>query len=283
MTTTKLAGLGLLSLGLAASLTACFGGSDKECDTALGDCGDSVEADADADSDADSDTDADPEYFEPYVFGMDFYAGYDGAGMVAYGFGDGNVQDPFAAITVFEEAYFDSGGDTRYTCEETYLITENGVDRLRLDHIYAGCDVSLTHYPGATHSPWRDFDPSIWGDETGVTVFEGATLGVGMGPMSAQWETTVKDAVVSAGLDWEADWAPYLLTYYPGIYDASSGGLVGVESGFGFTYQTDENMDLMYNADDELMSYEISGLEALPSPALLNGRAYYLIYTDNLF
>lgn len=283
MTTYKLAGLGLLSFGLVSALTACFGDGKNECDTAMGPC-DTDETDADADSDADSDTDsdADADPFEAYVYGIDLITAYDGEGLKEYGFGDETQQDPFAYITFFEEAYWDTGGDERHTCVDVYEVQEVKIDGLGIEDIWTGFQVKY-EFMGEGDRPCDEMDEDLWGDTTPADVLAAATVGAGFGPFSADFESALKSAVQQAGLNWDEDWEPYSKGFYPAVYDPGTGSLASANMGYFFAYELDEDYNIVYNADDELVGVDLSGLDALPEQSLISARTYYLVDVQTLF
>ncbi len=289
MTLHKLAQFGLLSAGVGALLTGCFG-TAKECDTATGaGCETGIEGDADTDTDTDTDSDSDSDsdsdvVFDAYAMAISVVVGYDGTGIVAYTSPDGSANEAFGIVTMYEEAYFDAG-DERYKCEDYYSVTENGVDSLQVDGIWNGWDISLL-YLGAGENPCENFDSAIWGSDTPVDVIEATALGVGVGPMSSDHQATLKTWIEGAGYSWDDDFASYWLSYHLGLYDAETGALAGSEIGYSWVFEADENMQLISGSNclpEGLQCADISQASETPSNVVLNTGSYYLPYTSNLF
>ena len=285
MTLFKIAPVGLLSVGVGLALTGCFG-TGKTCDTATGVGCDTDEADADtdADSDADSDSDSDADtdvVFDAYVMNVGVVSGYDGAGLVGY-VASGNALDPYASVTLYEEAYFDAGDD-RYLCEDFFSVVENGVDDLQVSGIWAAWDVSMVYLaPG--DAPCDNLDSAIWGDTTPVGVFEATQFGVGVGPMSAEHEATMTDWI-SGSYDPD-DVIPFWLSYYLALYDEDSGALLGSEIGYSWAFVADENMEMVDGNNclvEGVECVDISTSSELPANSILQTGSYYLLYTSNLF
>lgn len=308
MTATKISGLALLGLGV---LFVGCGDKDNTCDTATGEgcTPDSEEPEADSDGDGivDSedecpdeapgecpdpdrdgcpsstpDIDCKPDYFDAYAFGVTTRTGYDGSGLVPYGIDESTQQDPYAGITFYEEDYFDTG-DERYSCIEFFMLTEESVSSMGVDDLWAGYEVSMTWYADASSNPCEDFDPSIWGADTPISLVEGTQWGVGFGDMSGDFENTMKTAVQNAGLDWANEWAPYVFSYYLGLYDSDAGEVAGSELGWGFAFEVDESTWIPKADGDNLIPFEMSSATELPSPAYVSGSCLYLPYTSNLF
>lgn len=270
--------------GLWASLVligapAC---GEKEDDTGSDD---SVEGDADADSDADTDTDSDSDsdsdtdanVFEDYAVFMNFRLGHIDGSMTAYGYidEDGAAQEvtPYVEMTFAEEDYFDTG-DERYTCTWYGYVVENSLDNLGVDP-WIGWDVSFLFID----TDCENFDEEIWGEGTPTTLLESAQFGIGFGEMDSDLTDSFKAAVEDAGYDWEADYEPYLFGMYLAPYDDEVGGLAGGQVNIAYAYELDEDGMLTYDGDDNLIAYDITGTDEMPSPAFVYGPAWFGYYT----
>ena len=75
--------------------------------------------DADLDTDTDSDTDADVEYFDAYVWVLDFHGGFDGQDLIPYGIGGDIEQPPYLEVSLYEERWFENQSDL-HKCVATF-------------------------------------------------------------------------------------------------------------------------------------------------------------------
>ena len=234
----------------------------------------------DADTDADADTDVDDEYFDAYVWGLDFYGGYDGQDLIPYGIGGDIEQPPYVEVVLYEERWFETQNDL-HTCRATFQVDMTREDDLGwAGTMWFGAEIELTYIPDAKPDDCTDMNPVKWGTNTLEEVMEGRRMGVGMAPLSSEMEQDLKEAVNSGNGNWSQDYAPYLLGFY--IADATAGNFYGQELGWGYFTHLDEDNVLVYGDDGEALSYEIDELSGVPEgqSILLQGSSYYLQYVD---
>jgi hypothetical protein len=283
MITRKL-GLGMLTLGLLAGLSAC---TDKaeDCDTAaLEDCSDTNSADADTDADADSDTDADADadaYFEPYAMGFEWVTGFSDGAYGGWLGSDGSEGAPFVSVTVYEEAYFDAGDD-RYTCTYNAYFNEVAVDDMGVDGLWYGAEVELVD---AASTDCTNLNPDDWGatDPSGFLLDNRFALG--FGPLGPNVGPSLEQAVDDAELDWDVDFAPYAFSYYMGFTKDTAAAFADTETvsdyGFSYAYEVEADMSLSTDADGNLVAIEGGNASEMPDPAYIQSNAWYLPYAEN--
>ncbi len=232
--------------------------------------------DADADTDADGDTDKD--YFEPYVWGMDFESGWDGDDLAPFGIGGDIYQDPYMELTLYEERWFETQSDA-YKCVSLFQVDMTRDDDLGYPgQMWWGAEIELTWLEGASLDECSNLNPQVWGEEVPRKVMESRRMGVGLAPLSTNMEEALRDAVNSGGGNWVVDYEPYILGFY--IADASAGNFYGTELGWGYFTYLDDSGSILYGDDGNPVSYEVDGLGGTPAPAMLQGYSYYLQYVE---
>lgn len=284
MITRKL-GLGLLTLSLLAGLSAC---TDKaeDCDTAAGeDCDTEGDADADADADSDTDSDADADaFFEPYAMGFNFRTGYSNGGYSNWFATDGSEGEPFVEITVYEEAYFDAG-DERYSCTYYALFSEVAVDDMGIDGLWYGAEIELTPAGegGTEATDCSNFNTDDWGTDNPGQTLQANRFALGIGELGPNVADSLEGAVADAGLDWGADWEPYVFSYYMAYTKDASANFADTETagdlGYGFFFEVEADMTISTDADGNGVFIESAG--EMPGSAYLNTSAWFLPYSEN--
>lgn len=284
MTLFKLSRAGLLSAAVLAGLAGC---GDKDEDTAADDStatDDSTADDSTADDSSADDTGS-TSYFEAVAFFQTIRSGFDGVGLAGYSGVDTNgspftQETPWAEITFVTQEYLDTGDD-RYSCILYVDLEEIGVDTLQSDAIWWGWEVAYTASTlddGSIATNCANFDPNVWGEDTPITVVESTRWAFGLGPLSSDTLASLETAVGNAGLDWEADWAPFVFGGYTGFPD-ESGNLAGDDSNFCFGYELDETGGIVYGGDDQPVSRELGGADGLSDPTLAICSGYGGWYT----
>ncbi len=285
MITRKL-GLGLLTLSLLAGLSACTDKAD-DCDTAAGEDCDSADADADADADSDTDSDADADaFFEPYAMGFDWSTAFDGGAYTDWLATDGTAAQPFVTVTVYEEAYFEAGDD-RYSCTYYAYLTEIAVDDMGVDGLWYGAEVELTPAGegGTEATDCANFNTDDWGTDNPGQTLQANRFGLGFGPLGPNVGPSLQQAVIDAGYDWDADYAPYAFSYYMAFTTDASANFADTETasdyGFAYAYEVESDLSLSSDADGNLVGIEAGIASEMPDPAFVSARGWYLPYSEN--
>lgn len=287
MTLNKLHALSLLSLGLFAGC----GDKDTPDDTS-GDesevpvfeiCDDGVDNDEDGDIDCEQDDCCSEEAcanhdnciveFEVYAMLMAVHAGYDGAGLSGYSGVDSNgeifvQEEPWVELTFATEDYF-ATGDERGMCTWVGNIVENGLSSggNDTDDLWIGFEVNFELFVDEQGQPYTDCQdfPLEWGDDRMPTdVVENLTWFVGWGRGSNEWRGELETAVGNAGLDWDADWDPFVFANWSGYVQPSSSEFVSGETGYAFGSFTDEDMMLLYDENDEGIAFQPRQTNTVP-------------------
>lgn len=265
-------------------------GTDPEEEDTDGDgCDDKDEIDSGHDPLDDTD---DCEAFEATVMFVNVRAAYDGSGLSGYSGLDSSgaaftQETPWVEIQFVTDDYFDTGDD-RYACtwlgnvvpaDGTYLPTD-----FDLDNLWLGFEVKfelVVAEDGTPQTDCYDFDPEVWGEDSPTTIVEATTWGVGYAPLSSEFATTLETAVTDAGLDWDADWAPYAFAFYLGFPDENGAMSVG-EIGYTFGYELDETLNFVYDDEGEgvLRDMGLEGtMDELPPNTYLGAGSLYGYYT----
>lgn len=277
MITRKL-GLGLLTLSLLAGLSAC---TDKaeECDSAAGeDCTDTetdADADADADSDTDSDADADAE-FVPAAMAIDWTAGYADGSYGGWVNSDGSDGRSYLTLTLYEEAYFDAR-DERYSCVYFAYFNEIAIDNMGVDDLWYGAEVELED---AGNTDCTNLNPDDWGatDPSGFMLEN--RFAIGFGPLGPNVSETLPQAVLDAELDWDADFAPYVFSWYMGWTRDSEAAFADTDTvsdwGYSYAFEVEEDGSLSVDAEGNNVRLEAGSASEMPT-GVMSARAWYYL------
>lgn len=225
----------------------------------------------------DTDTDTDTNVFEDYAVFMTFRLAHLDGGMTAYAYEDesGAVVEvtPTVEMTFAEEEYFEAYDD-RYTCTWYGYVIENSLDDLGAEP-WIGWDVSFLFID----TDCEDFDEELWGESTPTSKIESEQFGIGFDTLDSDVASAFQDAVEGAGYDWEQDYEPYVFGMLLAPYDAESGGLAGGQINIAYAYEMEDDGMLIYDEEGNLIPYNISGTDELPSPSFVYGPAFYGYYT----
>jgi hypothetical protein len=292
----------LFAVLTALTITACEIGTGEKDDTGLNPEGDTdadadadtdtdTDADADADSDADSDADADAD--SDADTDCEFA---DDALLSDTGMPDPSVEfEPFffipsAVFLVDESEIWDfdymGKGQTSYL-EFTFFGDESSGYAELCSVIYDASDATppsatwMTDSGGELYDAFEldlanaytdcgELNDSTWGDTDIRKVIEKWRWGIGVGQMVDIYQT-LKDAVVAAGLDWEADWEPHVTSGY--LYWDLGGGAFEWQYTFGYDTTCDE---ALLDADKALIPLDAPTTKPLDRGLWINNGFYYI-------
>ena len=280
--------------GLTNDEEEALGTDPEDADTDGDGCDDKDEIDLGHDPLDDSD---DCEYFEATVMFVSLRTGYDQSGLSGYTGVDSNgaaySQDtPWVEVQLVTDDYFDAYDD-RYACTWVANVVPAGggsfvADDFGVSDLWIGYGVNFELFvseDGTPQTDCYDFDPEVWGEDSPTAVLESTEFGVGFAPMSAEFATTLQGAVEGANLDWDADWAPYVFSYYLGFADIDTGEVGVGEVGFGFAYELDEQMGFIYDEAGDAITRELGPdgtVDELPPYSFVSGGSLYGYYTTGL-
>jgi len=235
--------------------------------------------DADLDTDTDTDTDTETEYFDAYVWGLDFHGGYDGQDLIPYGIGADVEQPPYLEVSLYEERWFENQNDL-HKCVATFEVEMTREDDLGWPGtMWWGAEIDLTYVPNANPDDCVDLNPVLYGTNTLEEVMEGRRMGLGIAPLSDTMANDLEQAVNSGNGNWAVDYEPYLLGFY--VAEVSGGNFYGQELGWAYMTYLDEDGVIVWGSEGKAESYVVTEMDGVPEePVLFEGSSYYLQYVD---
>lgn len=225
---------------------------------------DVADSDTDVDADTDTDTDADVDLFEPTWYVVSHLSGRGGGEVGSYAL-SGERSPPQVELTFFDSSF-----------ERECTWVGEALDAARdetsgIEGLYEGHSVRLQ----LLDTSCGGFNPDVWMDENPTVVVEARTWWLGVGPLTADLEEVLHEAVDNAGLDWERDWAPYVVDGYAGPL----GTLAPAElrTSYGMVMTLNEDGEIALDADGQprwMPSAELTS--PLPTSALMLGGLFVL-------
>lgn len=217
-------------------------------------------------------------YFEAVAALASPRLAYDGVGLTGYQ-GVDSAGAPFARDQSWIELAlitrdFLSTGEDRYRCTWIGDVLEVGPVTLS-DAAWIGWEVELA-VDGEDDAPRTDcagFEPARWGEGSPTTRLEARRWALGFSAGTLSFRADLEDAVVDGGLDWEADWVPYVFAGLVAFPD-EDGAWVAEERAWCFGYTLDEEGALAYDGDGAPIRRPLGGADALP-PGTLASCGYF--------
>jgi hypothetical protein len=188
-------------------------------------------------------------FFEPYLMTVAFETGlYDGE--LGSTFFQGTEVPPFVVVGLYEEDYL-LAFDDRYRCEWVGTVDALSLHDLGLgDALWIGWEVALSVFD----TDCADLNPQIFGDDSGTQFLENLPLGLGLGPLSEDFENQLAAEIT----DWETDYAPYAFSGFVATEDNATGELVGIEMNLALSFALDSDGEWRTQGDS-LVAREATG------------------------
>ena len=246
------------------ALSACAGGGTVTFDDSAATTDDSTATTDDTSATDDTgevietgfeETGEDWEMNPDYVYFTQYW-GVDGK-PISWVNDDGSELPPLALVYYYDERYFDAGDD-RYVCFEYFQLQ----DPAATDH-WGDFQFDMSHV-----AQWTD-DPC----DFGAGPMEGKRLSFGVGLISEDMKSQLKDAIESNGDDFSL-WEPYLMGSRVGEY----------EVGWSVLLELDENRSLVPgdNCPAETACREApEDPDSIPGPSVIWGSSWYLASPDS--
>lgn len=197
--------------------------------------------------------------FNPYYLGVSM-GGFLDDGVIHDGYIDGMESSSTMGFTFFDI-------DFNQVCTVEFDASNSSSTSFSTDDFGTMFEAwTITISNGVTDC--QMLDSGIFGTASVHDFLSSIPWGVGIGPMGGDLGATLEKAVISSGLDWDADWAPYVSKMYVSV-DAKTSYAVG----YNFEYaSTCENLTPDSSGEYTLKEVSTSG----PLSSFTSSLFYYV-------